>query len=458
MISTSSSVTSAAAAAPALTYGWDASGQRVRKVLRSSDGSLTRTSHYLIDTAHAWPQVIARRSTDTNSAGQTLSRQITAWHWTTGATPTPTGDSLVRQLRIDGATGQSPGPAIQADLLPLAGHLGTSLGAVDAAGQVQEAVATDAFGQLRIPGSPANPGGFTSAPAGGWQQSHLFAGEYWDQDSQLLYLRARWYDPQIGRFISADPFEGRQRDPRSLNRYVYASSDPVHGTDPSGEMTLGDMGSAMSVMSTLAMNQLRAEAFNLVFSKLAPALIGSVPTSGPSMGGSPGGAAFATTLALMCRTTSKCLLKGVPLFSSGFDMPHHSIHIGLAIMHGGFTKSQGSNVQPFVLVRTPRNAVLRRNAKWPCKGVTGSGGMSCDEYPYATTLQGGELNWQADKVSLFPVPAWESNYQGGKLGAFYSPHGGDVGVAPSPKSLFLNVSIPAFPSFYINRAGRGSWR
>ena len=125
----------------------------------------------------------------------------------------------MRQLRIDAATGQSPGPAIQADLLPLAGHLGTSLGAVDAAGQVQEAVATDAFGQLRIPGSPANPGGFTNDPAGGWQQSHLFAGEYWDQDSQLLYLRARWYDPKLGRFISGDPFEGRQRaDWRHLNR------------------------------------------------------------------------------------------------------------------------------------------------------------------------------------------------------------------------------------------------
>lgn len=137
----------------------------------------------------------------------------------------------MRQVRIDAAPGQSPGPVLQSDLLPLAGHLGTSLGAVDAAGQVQEAVATDAFGQLRIPGSHSNPGGFTNAPVGGWHQSHLFAGEYWDQDSQLLYLRARWYDPQIGRFISADPFEGRQRDPRSLCERRHSVGDNQSRSD-----------------------------------------------------------------------------------------------------------------------------------------------------------------------------------------------------------------------------------
>jgi RHS repeat-associated protein len=164
----------------------------------------------------------------------------------------------VRQVRIDAAPGQSPGPVLQSDLLPLAGHLGTSLGAVDAAGQVQEAVATDAFGQLRIPGSPANPGGFTSAPAGGWQQSHLFAGEYWDQDSQLLYLRARWYDPQIGRFISADPFEGKQTDSRSLNRYAYSDGDPVRNVDPTGEFTVGEMNVSMGSIAQLSSNVGRA--------------------------------------------------------------------------------------------------------------------------------------------------------------------------------------------------------
>jgi RHS repeat-associated protein len=74
----------------------------------------------------------------------------------------------------------------------------------------------------------------------------VYAGEYWDQDAQLLYLRARWYDPRVGRFISADPFEGKQRDPRSLNRYAYAGGDPLHATDRSGRMTAMETGVAVS--------------------------------------------------------------------------------------------------------------------------------------------------------------------------------------------------------------------
>ena len=108
----------------------------------------------------------------------------------------------------------------------------------------------------------------TTAPAGGWQQSHLFAGEYWDQDSQLLYLRARWYDPQIGRFISADPFEGRQRDPRSLNRYSYAHGDPVHGSDPTGRMTLGEVGTTLSNIGSMATRAYNA--YDFVNSLVAP--------------------------------------------------------------------------------------------------------------------------------------------------------------------------------------------
>jgi RHS repeat-associated protein len=72
-----------------------------------------------------------------------------------------------------------------------------------------------------------------------WQQGTApapwgFAGEFQDPTG-LLYLRARWYDPTIGRFLTRDPLPGLPSVPASLNPYVYALNNPVLYTDPSGE-------------------------------------------------------------------------------------------------------------------------------------------------------------------------------------------------------------------------------
>lgn len=188
----------AQAAAPRVRYAYDADGNRVRKWLGEERG-------YLVDVNTLFPQVVLE------------------------ATPTGTvefvrGLDLIRQIsRTSTAT---------EDLFPLHGHLGTSLGALNADGDLIEQVGADAFGNLDQPS--------------GLKQAHLYAGEYWDQDAQLLYLRARWYDPRIGRFISADPVEGKTQDPQSLNRYAYAHSDPVHRVDPRGEMSFGEAMSAVS--------------------------------------------------------------------------------------------------------------------------------------------------------------------------------------------------------------------
>ncbi len=55
-----------------------------------------------------------------------------------------------------------------------------------------------------------------------------YCGEYQDLCSGLIYLRNRYYDPSIGRFISEDP----ARD--GLNWYVYANNNPIKYIDPSG--------------------------------------------------------------------------------------------------------------------------------------------------------------------------------------------------------------------------------
>lgn len=61
-----------------------------------------------------------------------------------------------------------------------------------------------------------------------------YCGEYYDSESGTIYLRARYYDPTIGRFISRDSVAGKNTDPLSLNLYTYCHNNPIIGTDPSG--------------------------------------------------------------------------------------------------------------------------------------------------------------------------------------------------------------------------------
>lgn len=60
-----------------------------------------------------------------------------------------------------------------------------------------------------------------------------FTGEPTDAND-LVYLRNRYYNPELGTFLSMDPYEGDFNDPMSLNRYAYVRGNPVNLTDPSG--------------------------------------------------------------------------------------------------------------------------------------------------------------------------------------------------------------------------------
>ena len=66
-----------------------------------------------------------------------------------------------------------------------------------------------------------------------------YTGEFEDaafsqDDTAYVYLRARHYDPTIGRFLSRDSYPGSTSDPMSLNRYSYVHNNPVNMVDPSG--------------------------------------------------------------------------------------------------------------------------------------------------------------------------------------------------------------------------------
>ncbi len=73
-----------------------------------------------------------------------------------------------------------------------------------------------------------------------YENSIRYAGEFYDSQTGLYYLRARYYDPYIGRFISEDSYWGEDINPLSLNLYTYCTNDPIQHIDPSGHWQEGD--------------------------------------------------------------------------------------------------------------------------------------------------------------------------------------------------------------------------
>ncbi len=80
----------------------------------------------------------------------------------------------------------------------------------------------------------------------------FYKGYYYDKETKLYYLTTRYYDPEVGRFISPD-------DPQYLdfnvaygyNRYAYCNNNPVMGYDPEG--TFPWLLVAILVVATIAL-------------------------------------------------------------------------------------------------------------------------------------------------------------------------------------------------------------
>ncbi len=60
-----------------------------------------------------------------------------------------------------------------------------------------------------------------------------YRGYYYDAETGMYYLQSRYYDPQVGRFISADSVAGNTSN-SVFNLFAYCSNNPVNASDPSG--------------------------------------------------------------------------------------------------------------------------------------------------------------------------------------------------------------------------------
>jgi len=82
-------------------------------------------------------------------------------------------------------------------------------------------------------------GGETRHESGTTPTTHRFTGQRLESSLGLYHMGARWYDPTLARWLSADTIVPDPALPQGLNRYSYVSNRPVSHTDPSGHMPCG---------------------------------------------------------------------------------------------------------------------------------------------------------------------------------------------------------------------------
>jgi len=103
----------------------------------------------------------------------------------------------------------------------------------DALGSVRQL--TNGQGEITL-ANAYEPYGVLAQSTGSAQTSYGFTGEFTDP-SGMVYLRARYYMPGDGRFITRDTWMGDYNSPLSLNRWNYTFSNPINYSDPSGYCT-----------------------------------------------------------------------------------------------------------------------------------------------------------------------------------------------------------------------------
>lgn len=174
-------------------YAYNGEGHRV---MRNVNGAITR---FVIDPNRGLPEVVA----ETSDVGAVQRNYVY-------------GYGLVEQ--IDSANAAS---YYHYD------PTGSTLALTNAAGAVSDSYAYTPYGETTVSGSTVNP--------------FRYVGKLgvMDDGNGMQYMRARYYRPEVARFMSLDQLAGSADKPQSLNRYAYVLGNPVMGVDPSGLVPSG---------------------------------------------------------------------------------------------------------------------------------------------------------------------------------------------------------------------------
>jgi RHS repeat-associated core domain len=184
--------------AASLSFGYDSERNRIRKV--SASGTLL----YL------------------DGPGLRTERLAGAGGTVTWTDYLPAGGDTIGQ-RVSRSDGQSWVRYYTKD------HLGSIAVITDETGAVAERLSYDPWGKRRNPNGTDDPAGALTS-----QVSRGFTGHEMLDDVDLVHMNGRVYDPQLGRFLSADPFVKYPASTQGWNRYSYVDNNPLARVDPTG--------------------------------------------------------------------------------------------------------------------------------------------------------------------------------------------------------------------------------
>ncbi len=201
-------------------YAYDANGNLISKTDTSGTGT------YTWDYENRLKQASVSGGVTVNYSYDALGRRIERTSISSGLVRfVYDGADVLRELDGSGNTiaDYLNGPGIDNKLRQitvgttsyfLTDHLGTTRALSDASGNIASTQSYDSFGNL----------------TGSASIRYTYTGRETDLDSGLMYYRARWYEPQQGRFISEDPLAFDA----GVNWYAYVENDPINSNDPLG--------------------------------------------------------------------------------------------------------------------------------------------------------------------------------------------------------------------------------
>ena len=227
LVSVTEKVSASGAVTQKVEFIYDAFDQRVGKRIDTAGNSTwDRYEAYVWADGH---EVL--RLVDSDGPGSAESFEVASRYLYADAV-----DQVLADEQYDGN-----GPVLSAStasaqagetLWTLGDHLGSIRDAVDNNGVIRQHVVYDSFGN-RVLEVDYNSSGTQIAKSHADAIDILFGyiGRDWDEDVELQYNRARWYDPATGRWLSQDPIGFAAGD---ANLYRYVGNGPTNATDPSG--------------------------------------------------------------------------------------------------------------------------------------------------------------------------------------------------------------------------------